>query len=70
MKFNLDSSHYSIIKILFLFLTIESITYSQTPAWLDLDTVKAGKFDTGKMWTFEYPPTKYFKEEYNFSPDE
>ena len=32
------------------------------------DSVKAGKFDTGKMWTFEYPPINYFKEEYNFAP--
>jgi len=24
----------------------------------------------GKMWTFEYPPTKYFEEEYRFTPDE
>lgn len=30
--------------------------------------VKAGKFDTGKMWTFDFPPMKYFEEEYNFSP--
>ncbi len=33
------------------------------------DTVKAGRFDNGKMWTFDYPPTNYFKEAYNFSPD-
>ena len=33
-----------------------------------LDTVKAGRFDTGKMWTFEYPPTDYFKEAYGFTP--
>ncbi len=34
-----------------------------------LDTVTAGKFDGGKMWTFEYPPMTYFQEEYGFSPD-
>ena len=38
------------------------------PDWINLDTIKAGKFDTGKMWTFEYPPVNYFKEEYNFAP--
>src|ERR1035437_6219268 len=38
------------------------------PGWINLDTIKAGKYDTGKMWTFEYPPVDYFKEEYNFAP--
>ncbi|MCH6548178.1 MAG: S46 family peptidase, partial [Gemmatimonadetes bacterium] len=33
-------------------------------------TVPAGRFDNGKMWTFEYPPLDYFREEYNFEPDE
>ncbi|MEJ2614457.1 MAG: S46 family peptidase [Ignavibacteriaceae bacterium] len=39
-------------------------------SWLNLDTVKAGKFDTGRMWTFEYPPVKYFEDTYNFKPSE
>jgi len=38
--------------------------------WLNLDTVKAGKFDTGKMWTFDYPPLNYFQKQYNFRPTE
>jgi hypothetical protein len=37
---------------------------------IDLDTVKAQRFDTGKMWTFEYPPTAYFEKEYGFKPSE
>jgi hypothetical protein len=44
--------------------------YSQAQDWIDLDTVKAEKFDMGKMWTFEYPPINYFEEEYGFTPDE
>jgi hypothetical protein len=40
----------------------------RTDLWLNTDTVKAGKFDTGKMWTFEHAPLDYFREEYNFSP--
>ncbi len=36
---------------------------------LNLDTVKAGQFDTGRMWTFDYPPIDYFKKAYNFAPD-
>ncbi len=36
---------------------------------VDLDTVHAGRFDQGKMWTFEYPPTQYFADTYGFEPD-
>jgi len=34
-----------------------------------LDTVRAGRFDNGKMWTFEYPPIDYLQETYRFSAD-
>ncbi len=34
-----------------------------------LDTVRAGPFDNGKMWTFEYPPLEYFARAYDFAPD-
>jgi hypothetical protein len=40
----------------------------QSESWLNTDTVRAGRFDTGKMWTFEYAPIDYFREEYNFNP--
>ena len=33
------------------------------------DTIRAGRFDQGKMWTFSDPPIAYFQEAYNFSPD-
>jgi hypothetical protein len=36
---------------------------------VDLDTIRAGRFDQGKMWTFEHPPTEYFAEAYGFRPD-
>lgn len=29
------------------------------------DTVQAGRFDGGKMWTFDNPPLAYFKEAYD-----
>src|SRR3989337_2465230 len=32
------------------------------------DTVKAGLFDNGKMWTFDFPPTEYFEKTYQFKP--
>ena len=44
-------------------------TISTQNLYFNPDTVKAGRFDNGKMWTFDYPPTGYFKEAYNFSPD-
>ena len=34
-----------------------------------LDTVRAGRFDNGKMWTFDQPPVAYFQQEYGFTPD-
>ena len=40
-----------------------------TPAQIggvDLDTIQAGRFDYGKMWTFEYAPAEYFSETYGF----
>jgi Peptidase S46 len=37
---------------------------------VDLDTVQAGRFDQGKMWTFEFPPFDYLEETYGFRPDE
>ncbi len=47
-----------------------TVSQSGNYSWLNLDTVKAGKFDTGRMWTFDYPPVKYFAKEYNFRPSE
>jgi hypothetical protein len=37
---------------------------------VDLDTVRAGRFDQGKMWTFDAPPVEYFAEEYGLRLDE
>ncbi len=66
---------YSILTKLFILLASSllifqsSVTLSQTNVSVNLDTVKAGRFDMGKMWIFEYPPTDYFSEEYGFTPD-
>ncbi|CUS82600.1 hypothetical protein JGI10_00791 [Candidatus Kryptonium thompsonii] len=60
--------------LLFLFFVVFLLTGCSTyqvtkPDYLAyLDTVKAGQFDTGKMWTFDYPPIDYFKKTYNFTP--
>jgi len=69
MKFSSAYFRLFFTPTFFILFLYQSITFSQSSDWLDLDTVKAGKFDTGKMWTFEYPPTDYFKETYGFTPD-
>ncbi|MEW6652851.1 MAG: S46 family peptidase [Bacteroidota bacterium] len=33
---------------------------------INQDTVKSQKLDTGKMWTFEFPPFDYLKKTYGF----
>ncbi|MBI4427641.1 MAG: S46 family peptidase [Ignavibacteriales bacterium] len=39
-----------------------------TAGHINLDTVKAGRFDTGRMWTFDFPPMEYFSQTYGFNP--
>ena len=35
-----------------------------------LDTVTAGRFDNGRMFTFDDPPRDYLRETYGFTPDD
>ena len=37
---------------------------------VELDTIRAGRFDMGKMWTFENAPMAYFTETYGFNADQ
>jgi hypothetical protein len=53
----------SILLVLFIFM------FGSVSAQ-NLDTVKAGKFDNGKMWTFDYPPSDYLNETYGFRPSQ
>lgn len=59
-----------LLNLAVLFTVLHSFSaYSQNLYnGIDLDTVKARKFDLGKMWTFDYPPVDYFTEAYNFTP--
>lgn len=34
------------------------------------DTVRARRFDQGKMWTFDHPPVEYFSSTYGFRPSD
>lgn len=45
-------------------------TASAQTATLQADTVRAGPFDMGKMWTFDTPPADYFRKTYGFTPDQ
>jgi len=42
---------------------------AETPA-AGLPEIEAGRFDFGKMWTFDNPPLDYFREDYGFEPDQ
>lgn len=53
-----------------LLLLLLSVSLLSAQATFNPDTVKAQKFDTGKMWTFEYPPFEYLKQTYNFTPSQ
>lgn len=54
----------------FLLTGWAGVTLAQPVATINPDTVKAGPFDMGKMWTFDNPPKDYFKQTYNFTPDD
>ncbi|HEX5625700.1 MAG TPA: S46 family peptidase [Saprospiraceae bacterium] len=45
------------------------LTGFQLISWSQ-DLTKPQRFDFGKMWTFENPPKEWFKEAYNFTPDD
>lgn len=61
---------YQIFSLFLLIVLFSSKISAQSYDWLGLDTIKAGKFDNGKMWTFEFPPIDYFKSEYGFEPSQ
>ncbi len=51
-------------------IILNYVSYAQSYFGVDFDTVKAQKFDMGKMWTFENPPLDYFEKTYGFRPDQ
>ena len=54
--------------IIFAIFLFKGIVIAQEKS--NLDNVTPGKFDQGKMWTFENPPLDYFDEAYGFRPDQ
>lgn len=67
IKTNTMNNTRKLLLLLFVFLSPIYI-YSQGTYGVNLDTVKAQKFDNGKMWTFDFPPLDYFQSEYGFRP--
>ncbi|MGE5621124.1 MAG: S46 family peptidase [archaeon] len=53
-----------ITSVLFVLFIAGSLS---AQAAFDADTVKAQKYDTGKMWAFEFPPFEYLRQVYNFN---
>ena len=47
-----------------------TVAVAQPTATFNPDTVKAGPYDMGKMWTFDSPPKDYFSKTYGFKPDD
>lgn len=58
----------SLFVIVLLIVSFNGFLSAQTYYGFDPDTVKAQKYDMGKMWTFENPPIDYFEKEYGFKP--
>jgi len=52
--------------ILVLFVNLTAQSYFG----INTDTVKAQKFDMGKMWTFESFPFDFIEQEYDFTPSD
>lgn len=48
----------------------KSYTTHTDYSWINPDTIKAGEFDTGTMWTFDFPPKEHFARTYNFNPND
>lgn len=59
------SKYVKRFSFLLLILILSGVNVS---AQVDYDTVTAKKFDTGKMWTFDFPPVEYLESTYGFSP--
>lgn len=57
-------------KLLLLLALFTATMNAQETLAFDPDTVRAGQFDNGKMWTFDNPPFEYWKKTYNFQPDQ
>jgi hypothetical protein len=58
------------MRILLTILLLIETVFVSAQTTINPDTVKAGQFDMGKMWTFDTPPMEYFQKTYGFTPDQ
>ncbi len=57
------------VSLLLVGCSTQQSTKTETQqSYINFDTVKAGPYDTGKMWTFDVPPSDYFAQTYHFNP--
>lgn len=59
----------ALILLLALLLSAQAHAAAQSGGILP-DTIRPGRFDMGKMWTFENAPREYFTETYGFEADQ
>ncbi|HEX6558003.1 MAG TPA: S46 family peptidase, partial [Longimicrobiales bacterium] len=65
-----SATHRRTTRLAALLLLIMAPALRAQNADVSPDTVRAGRFDSGKMWTFEYAPSRYFTETYGFNADD
>lgn len=57
------------VSTLLVLVVSSNLLFAQSIPLMNPDTIKAGMYDNGKMWTFDVPPTDFFKKTYNFEAD-
>jgi hypothetical protein len=57
-----------VLAIFFQGCSTQQAVKSSAYNYINFDTVHAGQYDTGKMWTFDFPPVDYFTKTYGFTP--
>lgn len=62
---NIHNQNLSLV-VMILFISITSLLAQKS----DEIKIESNIFDTGKMWTFDFPPTQYLNETYSFAPDD
>jgi len=60
-----SKTYNNLVKVLIVLLMSSQMLLAQVKA-----TAKSNIFDTGKMWTFDYPPIKHLEKTYAFTPSE